>query len=33
MGDTILINEDFHTFELGDFPFDREHSAMGEYHF
>jgi len=27
-----LLNEDFKDFSIGDFPFDAEHSAMGEYH-
>lgn len=27
-----LLHEDFTDFEIGDFPYDREHSAMGEYH-
>lgn len=31
--DTILFQDDFQGFPIGDFPYDREHSAMGEYHF
>lgn len=27
-----LVNEDFSSFSIGDFPFDLEHSALGEYH-
>ena len=29
----LLLNEDFKDFSLGPFPYDAEHSAMGEYHF
>ena len=29
----FLAKEDFSDFKIGEFPFDREHSAMGEYHF
>lgn len=29
----MIFKEDFSSFSLGAFPFDREHSAMGEYHF
>lgn len=29
----LLLNEDFKDFSLGPFPYDHEHSAMGEYHF
>ena len=28
-----VFSEDFSTFPLGPFPFDAEHSAMGEYHY
>lgn len=28
-----IFSDDFASFKLGAFPFDREHSAMGEYHF
>ena len=28
-----VFSEDFTSFELGAFPFDAEHSAMGEYHY
>lgn len=30
--ETKLVYEDFMGFKIGAFPFDREHSAMGEYH-
>ena len=33
MYDISLFDEDFSSFALGPFPFDREHSAMGEYHY
>lgn len=29
----ILLSEDFSSFEIGAFPYDPDHSAMGEYHF
>ena len=29
----IVLKDDFQTFPLGPFPFDAEHSAMGEYHY
>ena len=29
----LLQKEDFSDFSLGAFPFDPNHSAMGEYHF
>ena len=29
----VVLREDFDSFELGPFPFDAEHSAMGEYHY
>lgn len=29
----LLYKEDFSNFKVGDFPYDPEHSAMGEYHF
>ncbi len=29
----VVFREDFDSFELGPFPFDAEHSAMGEYHY
>lgn len=32
MYEHILLHEDFSSFPLGPFPYDREHSAMGEYH-
>lgn len=28
-----LLKEDFMEFPIGDFPYDRNHSAMGEYHY
>jgi len=31
--DVLLFSEDFSSFPLGPFPFDSEHSAMGEYHY
>ena len=34
MKDTItLFQDDFQDFPIGEFPYDREHSAIGEYHF
>ena len=33
MSDFILLNEDFSDFPIGEFPYDKNHSAMGEYHF
>nr|WP_321262266.1 hypothetical protein [uncultured Sphaerochaeta sp.] len=33
MNDILLFEEDFSSFPLGPFPYDREHSAMGEYHY
>ena len=34
MADTvILFQDDFQSFPIGPLPFDREHSAMGEYHY
>ena len=30
---TILFQDDFSSFPIGPLPFDREHSAMGEYHY
>jgi hypothetical protein len=32
MRDCFLLREDFSRFPIGDFPYDTEHSAMGEYH-
>ncbi len=29
----ILFEDDFKKFELGEFPYDRDHSATGEYHY
>jgi len=31
--ETVLQREDFDDFRIGDFSFDQEHSAMGEYHY
>lgn len=28
-----VINEDFSDFDIGEFPYDKEHSALGEYHY
>ncbi len=28
-----LLNEDFQDFKIGEFPYDRSHTAMGEYHY
>ncbi|MBO4279462.1 MAG: hypothetical protein J5891_06595, partial [Spirochaetales bacterium] len=28
-----VFTEDFTSFQLGPFPYDAEHSAMGEYHY
>jgi len=30
---TILFKDDFSTFPIGEFPYDPDHSAMGEYHY
>lgn len=30
---THLLTEDFLGFEIGEFPYDRSHTAMGEYHY
>lgn len=32
MKDRILFEEDFKGFRIGEFPYDRDHSAAGEYH-
>src|SRR5690625_2697185 len=29
----FLLNEDFMDFKIGEFPYDKNHSAMGEYHY
>lgn len=29
----VLFSEDFRGFPIGEFPFDRDHSATGEYHY
>ena len=31
MADFILLDEDFSDFPIGEFPYDKNHSAMGEY--
>ena len=33
IADFILLDEDFSDFPIGEFPYDKNHSAMGEYHF
>ena len=33
MKNISLIDEDFMDFPIGEFPYDKNHSAMGEYHF
>lgn len=33
MRDYILFQDDFKGFGIGEFPFDRDHSATGEYHY
>ena len=33
MRDILMQKEDFSDFSLGGFPFDPNHSAMGEYHY
>lgn len=33
MDEVLLQKEDFSDFKVGDFPYDPEHSAMGEYHY
>ena len=33
MAEYILLDEDFKDFPIGEFPYDKNHSAMGEYHF
>lgn len=32
MGIKVLFEDDFSGFPIGEFPYDRDHSAMGEYH-
>jgi hypothetical protein len=29
----ILFEEDFSKFKIGDFPYDNDHTAIGEYHY
>lgn len=31
--ETYLLDEDFSGFEIGEFPYDKNHTAMGEYHY
>ena len=31
--DTILFQDDFKQFAIGEFPYDKNHSAMGEYNY
>lgn len=31
--DRVLCKEDFHDFAIGEFPYDPEHTATGEYHY
>ena len=33
MKNISLIDEDFMDFPIGEFPYDKNHSATGEYHF
>lgn len=33
MRDIILFRDDFSGFGIGEFPFDKDHSATGEYHY
>lgn len=33
MKDKILCREDFKDFSIGEFPYDRDHTATGEYHY
>ena len=33
MTEYILLDEDFKDFPIGEFPYDKNHSAMAEYHF
>ena len=33
MKSIYLLKEDFKNFPIGEFPYDKNHSAMGEYHF
>ena len=33
MKDIILSHEDFSDFSIGEFPYDRDHTAMGEYQY
>lgn len=32
MKSIYLLKEDFKNFPIGEFPYDKNHSAMGEYH-
>lgn len=33
MRDKVLFADDFKGFRIGEFPYDRDHSAAGEYHY
>lgn len=33
MRDKVLFEDDFMGFQIGEFPYDRDHSATGEYHY
>lgn len=33
MKNVVLSNEDFQDFPIGEFPYDRDHTAMGEYQY
>jgi len=33
MKDVVLCREDFQDFPIGEFPYDRDHTAMGEYQY
>ena len=33
MRDIVLFQDDFKDFAIGEFPYDKDHSAAGEYHY
>ena len=33
MKNVVLSNEDFQDFPIGEFPYDKDHTAMGEYQY
>ena len=33
MKHVVLSNEDFQDFPIGEFPYDKDHAAMGEYQY